>query len=298
MRTETPHPKTHRTIQFVDVVGSTALYDHIGDEAASARVGACLEDVSRAAASHRGNVVKSLGDGLMIVYPEEETGVAAAFELIAIAPRHRLRVRVGMHSGEVLEEKDDVFGQAVNTAARIAALAKASELLVSRDVFDHLPENVRECSRRVPGLTVKGLGEPLEVFVLVQQDSSATLTMTGLVQRATLALGERLELSLEGRVWMVGSMTNFTLGRGAFNDLVLDRPQVSRCHAFVSHRRGKYVLTDESVNGTWLVPDDVTGMHLLREEGLLHGTGNLYLGVEPGRPQACPIRYRSFAKGS
>ena len=295
MKRETPSTKRRRTVQFVDVVGSTALYAHLGDEAARERVGSCLDHLSEAAARCGGRVIKSLGDGLMIVYPHDEAAVTAAFELIGLAPRHRLRVRVGMHSGEILEEQDDVYGQAVNTAARISSLAKASEVLVSRDVFERVPASLRESSRRVPGLTLKGLSEPLEVFVLVQQDSSATLAMTRTVRRSEIALGEHLEFSLEGRVWAVGSLTSFTLGRGAFNDLVLDRPQVSRCHAFVSHRRGKYVLTDESVNGTWLVPDDVSCMHLLREEGLLHGSGSLFLGVEPERPNACAIRYRTFA---
>lgn len=292
--TEEPSTRTsRRTILFVDVASSSELYEHLGDRAAHRRVRPCLEEIALVARRHGGEVVKSLGDGLLVAFGAEAGAVEAAFGMVASAPSHRLRVRVGLHAGEVLESRGDLFGQAVNTAARIAALARPSEVLVSSDVYGRLREDLQFEARKVPALSVKGVSEPLQLYALAQRDGSATLTLTATSIQPLLRSGAGgLELELGGRTWSVGPLARFTLGRGPENDLVLDLQQVSRRHASIHKRRGKFVLADQSVNGTWLVPDDGSRLHLVREEAPLHGSGRLHLGLDPERGRDHAIVYR------
>ncbi len=289
-----PTRTSRRTILFVDIASSTALYDHLGDAAARARVAPCMAALTGLVQSHGGRLVKSLGDGLLAAFESESAGVEAAIEMIDQATEHRLRVHIGLHCGEVLEEDGDLFGQAVNTALRICALAKPSEILISPEVFQRLPRSQQAAARRIPALAVKGLREELELFVLEHhEDTSTTLNLGATSIRSLLASRAALELLLGDRTWLVDPLAPFTLGRGPENDLVVDRQEVSRRHASISLRRGKMVLQDQSVNGTWLVPDDGSCLHLLREEAPLHGSGRLYLGMSPESPGAQAIAYRS-----
>ncbi len=289
-----PANTSRRTILFVDIASSTALYDDLGDAAARARVGPCLSALAGLVVSGGGQTIKSLGDGLLAAFDSESCAVTAALEMVDRALEHRLRVHIGLHCGEVLEEEGDLFGQAVNTALRICALAKPSEILISTGVFQRLPPHQQAAARRIPAVAVKGLREELELFVLeCSDDTSTTLNLGATSIRSLLGSRRGLELLLEGRTWMVDSRAAFTLGRGPENDLVLDRQEVSRRHATISLRRGKMVIQDQSVNGTWILPDDGSLLHLLREESPLHGRGQLFLGLGPDRPGAQGIAYRA-----
>jgi class 3 adenylate cyclase len=283
------------TILFVDVVRSSELYVDLGDEAARARVAACLADLQRAAEQHGGRLVKSLGDGLLCAFESEPLAVDAAFELLASAPRHRLRVRIGMHAGEVLVEDLDLYGQAVNAAAHLISLARPSEILVTSEVVAGLAPERRQEARQVHGLALKGWREPLDLFVLERADMSATLVATAAVVRPPEWTGQSLEISLGERTWRVGPLTGLTLGRDAGNDVVVLGEKVSRRHAAIGERSSKFVLVDQSVNGTWLVPADGSVLRLLREAAPLHGSGRIYLGLPPDHAKAEPIEFRTLA---
>ena len=289
-------PKSKRcAILFVDVVRSTELYVNLGDEAARARVVACLADLQRAAEHNGGRLVKSLGDGLLCSFDSERLAVDAAFELLATAPRHRLRLRIGVHAGEVLEEHSDLYGQAVNAAAHLTSLARPSEILVTSEVVAHLSPERRQEARQVHGVALKGWREPVDLFVLERGDPAATLMATATVVRTPELGAHGLEIELAERTWRVGPMTGLTLGRDAGNDVVVQGEKVSRRHATIGERSGKFVLVDQSVNGTWLVPGDGSVLRLLREEAPLHGFGRIYLGLPPDHAKAQPILYRTLA---
>lgn len=283
-----------RTILFVDVVRSTELYVDLGDEAARARVAACLADLQRAAEHHGGRLVKSLGDGLLCAFASELAAVDAAFDLLASAPRHRLRVRIGVHAGDVLEEGCDLYGQAVNAAAHLTSLARPSEILVTSEVVAGLAPERRQEARQVRGLALKGWREPVDLFVLERTDPAATLVATAATPRASGILARELELRFGERTWRVGPLTGLTLGRDAGNDVIVQGEKVSRRHAAIAARGSKFVLADQSVNGTWLVPSDGSVLRLLREEAPLHGSGRIVLGVPPDHPKAAPVDYRTF----
>jgi class 3 adenylate cyclase len=129
------------TIVFTDVEGSTALHSAKGDAEAHRLLQACDELVRQQVQAHDGRALKSLGDGLMVTFESPRRAVACALAVQgALSERAQwqatvgLRIRVGIHTGEVTEEAGDLSGAAVNAAARIAARAKGGEVLVSEVV--------------------------------------------------------------------------------------------------------------------------------------------------------------------
>ncbi len=126
------------TIMFTDVEGSTRLLSTRGFTESHEIMRAYEEIIEEKVAEHAGRRIKGLGDGLMISFGSVRHGVECALEIQkAISeyskqnPERKIRVRIGLNTGEVVEEAGDIFGAAVNVAARVAGKARGGEILVS-----------------------------------------------------------------------------------------------------------------------------------------------------------------------
>src|SRR5207302_8910787 len=103
-----------RAILFADVSGSTALYELLGDRPAAKRIEACLEELRKIVAKRDGQVVKTIGDEIMVVFGNPEAACNAAREMqqrvIALPPTAgvKLAIRIGFHFGIVLEDRRDL----------------------------------------------------------------------------------------------------------------------------------------------------------------------------------------------
>ena len=129
------------TILFSDVEGSTDLRTERGDAVAHRILRAHEEVVRSCVAAYDGREVKALGDGFMLAFFSVRKALACAVaiqiglaERNAASPGDEVQVRIGINTGEVVVEGDDLYGQAVNAAARIASRAKGGEVLVSEIV--------------------------------------------------------------------------------------------------------------------------------------------------------------------
>ena len=121
-------PEGPVTILFSDVEGSTDLRTERGDTVAHRILRSHEEVVRRCVAAHDGREIKALGDGFMIAFVSARKALACAVSIQEAmgernveAPGEELRVRVGINTGEVVVEGDDIYGQAVNAAARICS---------------------------------------------------------------------------------------------------------------------------------------------------------------------------------
>src|SRR5437016_7428313 len=118
-----------RAILFADVSGSTALYELLGDKPAAKAIEACLDELRAIVAKQEGQVVKTIGDEIMVVFGNGEAASNAAREMqqrvIALPPTAgvKLAIRIGFHFGLVLDDKGDFWGDGVDTAAGRGALA-------------------------------------------------------------------------------------------------------------------------------------------------------------------------------
>ncbi len=158
-----------RAIMFTDMVGSTEMTAKLGDTMAVELLRAHDAIIRRSLEAHGGGEVKHLGDGIMASFDDVPASVACAMkihdELAAYnaASDTPIRVRIGIHAGEPVEDSDDLFGAAVQMAARICDLAQADGVLVSAAVRE-------ACSGADVGFTpsgsetLKGFPEPIELF--------------------------------------------------------------------------------------------------------------------------------------
>lgn len=131
------------TIVFTDVVDSTAQSQSMGDQKWSRVIADHFGTVAGIVDDMGGSVVKTLGDGGMFVFPSGTSALLAAIDTqraVTSSPSDRLSIRIGVHTGDVIQGQQDYIGLTVNKAARVAAAAGGDQILVSSttaDVVNH-----------------------------------------------------------------------------------------------------------------------------------------------------------------
>jgi adenylate cyclase len=270
------------TVLFADVCGSTRLYETLGDAQALATIGRCVSVMSAACAGHGGRVVKTIGDEAMAVFASADSAANAAAEMqarIAAEPAAggtRLAIRVGFHEGPTIEADGDVFGDSVNVAARMVALAKREQIITSAETASALAPWLQTRIRELDTLTVKGKAKDMNVVELLWQDEESDLTAVAtrwkpLPARIVLRHGTK-EITLDETAATV------TFGRDAQNDVVIADRKASRLHARLERRRDKFVIIDQSSNGTFVTVEGEPEIMLRREELILRGRGRVSFG--------------------
>lgn len=158
------------TVMFSDIENSTALNSELGDAQWVKLLEAHDRLVHAQVEKHRGHVVKSQGDGYMVVFrtPELAIGASRGIQEALNAKRQRsrhlrrtpIRVRIGLHTGTAIEREGDYFGRNIAMAARVAAMAEGGQVLVSDEVATTLADH--EGVRLVAGDVVQLKGLPGE----------------------------------------------------------------------------------------------------------------------------------------
>jgi adenylate cyclase len=149
-------------IMFTDLEGFTSYTAAHGDEAASALLATHHRAVAPVVRGRGGQIVKRLGDGLLLTFRTAESAVLAGLDLTATAPAP-LRLRAGAHLGDVMVSRDDVLGHVVNVAARVTDRAGGGEVLVTEAVREAAPDVEGVTFGRVRRLRLKGLDERVPV---------------------------------------------------------------------------------------------------------------------------------------
>lgn len=292
------------TVVFADLAGSSHLYDLLGDDRALAVVAEGLKGLDGLVGANRGRIVKTIGDEIMGVFPSADDAAEAAgrmqaeveqVPLPAEASSHPLSVRVGFHAGPVVEEKGDFFGNTVNVAARLVTLAKAKQILTTRQTLEKLSKVYRSRGRFVDKTAVKGIEGEFEIFEVERPDDTArTLVRFPELLDEGVDAGARLYLRADEREVVLSKEKRIvTIGRDDENDLVATGSSVSRYHARIEMRRNRFLLIDLSTNGTYVKPEGHPLVHLHRDEFFLEGSGSLGLGDPPGE-NASVIFYKQL----
>jgi class 3 adenylate cyclase len=164
------------TYLFTDLKGSTDLYDRVGDGNAYFLVRQHFDTLTKVVTARSGVIVKTIGDAIMAAFEKPQDGVAAAIEMVEqIAAfnaniSQKLNLKIGLHQGRsiavTLNERIDYFGQNVNIAARVQALADANEIYMSREVRDApgVSDILKAHSVVSDHVHVKGVSEKLGVY--------------------------------------------------------------------------------------------------------------------------------------
>ncbi len=297
------------SIVFADLVGSTSLFERLGDEAASRFVTQLVARLSDIFAQHQGRVVKVLGDGLFVLFQQEGQALAACVEVQNHLFEQQIRpggsgnpieLQIGIDSGEVVEIEGDCFGDTVNSAARLADLAGASQILTTENVWNAIFPVQRAALRSMGPMYLRGKSESSHVYrVEWQAGRDGEATMLGHTMPAPRH-EDVLELSFgERRLQLAARADKLSLGRAADAALHVNDPRVSRLHGTLEWRGGQFVLTDASSFGTWVyLGNQSDAVVLRRTECCLVGSGLIVLGCAREDEQAPVIAFTVKSQGS
>jgi adenylate cyclase len=150
------------TVAFTDLEGFTSFTDTHGDGAAAALLSEHYRAAGPVVRRWRGRLVKHLGDGLLCTFPDATSGIRAALELLETSPSP-LRLRAGLHVGEAVVSKDDVFGQVVNIAARVTETAKGNQVVVTAETSKAAGAIPGVKFRRLRKRRLKGISQRVEL---------------------------------------------------------------------------------------------------------------------------------------
>lgn len=287
------------TVLFADICGSTRLYASLGDEAARAIVSAGMHLIMAVVEERGGRLVKTLGDEVMCLFPHPDQGAAAATEMQRRISTRRhdgvpIEIHVGMQHGPVLTEGKDVFGDTVNAASYLCAVATAGQILTTDATVAGFSEDWRASVRPLFFAVLKGGTAETAIHQVLWHEDISALTDVNLRRHnlvppdggGVLIIHGNTEVRIDPR------RPRILLGRGEECDVRITDAFASRRHALLELRRTQVHLVDQSTNGTFV--RRVTGeyAHVFRTELLLDGAGQVSLGRSFDQPDVEVIEFR------
>ena len=288
-------------IVFADVVGSTQLYEKFGDTKASETVALCLDVMKDATYQFNGTVIKTIGDEVMSTFETVDDAMGAAVMMqsrITTETRDNgipVSIRIGCHYGPVVQEQNDIFGAAVHTANRMTSQAKARQIVISGFTVEQMSPELRRQTRQIDVATVRGKLDEVALYELVWQPDEATSMLPTIEWESKSRKASKLLINFRDKTIEVSDRRkSINIGRADDNDLVVKGNLISRIHAKIEMRRGKFMLVDQSTNGTFL--QDVSGHETFvrRDMTELHDEGTIGLGRAEAPGSALAIYYKTI----
>ncbi|HEV2333128.1 MAG TPA: adenylate/guanylate cyclase domain-containing protein [Gammaproteobacteria bacterium] len=288
--------ETKLTILFADVCGSTKLYETLGDNIARDTVAKCVSIMGEETQRQSGRVVKTIGDEVMSVFEDPSAAADAAGgmqERISsglVVQGKSIAIRVGFHFGPVIVETDgDVYGDAVNTAARMAGQAKAGQILTTASTVEKMSDIWKASTRQIDRAAVKGKKDEIDMIEILWQREDVTRMSTSFKPASAEAKKAKLMLRYRDQSVEVNeSNSSVVMGRADENDLVVKNTLISRLHARIEYRKGNFVLVDQSINGTYVRTSGGEELFVRRDNYPIKGNGIIGLGqrLAPESPDA------------
>lgn len=294
-----------RTVVFVDLTGSTGLFESVGNMVATRVVTRCTQAIGRHFARAGGHVVKYLGDGVLVLFDDTTAAVDASVRVkdvlaeldIPELRRIRLEAKTGIERGVIVEHDGDCYGDAVNVAARLSDLAQPGEILVGEAVRTGLPEYHRVGCQSLDRITIKGKAEPMRVWRIDwarTAETTLTVPLEFFEMQGEREPTQRIDLDcLDQHLELVPHQGALVIGRGQDVGFAINDQRVSRRHARIEWTSGQCVLTDSSSNGTWVrFAGSPVAVMLRRDSCTLNGKGEIGLGATPDDFTAPTLSFR------
>ena len=288
--------ETKLTILFADVCGSTKLYETLGDSVARDTVAKCVSIMGEETQRQSGRVVKTIGDEVMSVFEDPSAAADAAGgmqERISsglVVQGKNIAIRVGFHFGPVIVETDgDVYGDAVNTAARMAGQAKAGQILTTAATVEIMSDIWKASTRQIDRAVVKGKKDEIDMIEILWQREDVTRMSTSFKPAAAATKKAKLMLRYRDQSVEVNEAnSSVVMGRADESDLVVKNTLISRLHARIEYRKGNFVLVDQSINGTYVRTSGGEELFVRRDNYPIKGSGIIGLGqrLAPESPDA------------
>ena len=272
-------------VVFADISESTALYQKLGDVPARNIVNACLSLITDLLPRYEGRLVKTIGDEVMCVFPTADLAVLAASDMQAQVVAHHpgnypVAIHIGLHYGPVLVEDGDVFGDTVNVAAYLTAVATAEQILTTQATEQSLSSALKSTVRPIFQTVLKGAREESRVYQVMWRSDWADQTDVNLRSGKVIPgdTGSLLVALDNERIRVDQWRMGIVVGRAKGCDLLVSDPFASRRHFSIKLVRTHFYLFDHSINGSYVTLESGEEVHVLRREILLDGTGQICVG--------------------
>ena len=245
------------TILFADIAGSVALHENLGDVSAHKMIVACLNTMGKMVVKNQGKVIETIGDEIMCSFNHPDSALHAACaiqEAIHEGISVPLSIRIGFHNGPTSLDNGHPFGDTVNVAARMVALARAGQIMISQHTHIKLSQKNRQRTRHFNRVFIKGKQSPLDVHEIMWDGDDRTKQLS---QARSVSYNRQpvstIHLTYNDKDLIVSKFKgDITLGRGVNCKLVIPSEAASRSHATITYKVGKIILTDHSTNGTYI----------------------------------------------
>jgi hypothetical protein len=207
-----------------------------------------------------------------------------------------IAIRIGGHFGPVVLENRDIFGAAVHTANRMTSQAKAGQIMITSAMVERLAPEWQSAVRQIDVATLKGKTSEDELFEVLWQKEDAT-SMLPAIALGNAASREkqrvrRLRVRFQGEEIVVDdSRANISIGRAEENDIVVKGNLISRLHARIEFNRNKFLLIDQSTNGTFVTTREGEEAFVRRDSMQLKGEGLIGFGRVPESGSALTVKY-------
>lgn len=291
------------TVLFTKLDGVAQLNQELGEAEAHQQVVQLHRGQEAIVLGNDGQVIEFIGNDLLAVFPSPDSCLNAAVQLQnqfhteSQLFRNGCGQRIGLHHGVVYRKGGDIFGDTVNTASRVVNLAKPQQVLVTEQTVQETHAQTQELLRPFDRVHVKGKKEELVIFECMWRpdDLDQTKVVSEMIDTGYLKnlSAEKLRIEFEGKfIELNPSMLPVTVGRGRHCEIMVTSPAASRNHCKIDHRRGKFILIDESTNGTHLLRVDGSDAILRREEAVLTGSGCFCMGEQARADHPYRVNYK------
>ena len=278
---------TNMAVLFADITGSTSLFSAVGDGVARQIEQAWLNQVTTLLPAFAGRLVKTIGDEVMCVFRDADQAVLAASAIQANVTSypphgHAIKLHMGLHAGDVMVEHDDIFGNTVNVAAYLAAVALPQQIAITDSTYAMLSDPLTTVARPVFRTVLKGQTIASTIYHVLWRNDNPDLTDSFFsVRQPPLLPGDNGGLLLKYADQLIDLNhlhPRISLGRDVSCDIVVDDRFVSREHATIELDGMDFYLVDRSINGTYIAFDGRPEVSVLRRDVLLGGAGKISVG--------------------
>ena len=271
------------------------MFEGFGNAKATQVITRLTDWLGKVCVARGGKVVKNLGDGVLMVFAHSTDAIDAVSEMQRLHTERiktwpdnlKMHLQIGLAQGEVIEQAGDFFGDAVNLASRLSDLSGANQIFASSTVINQLPADTLVRFRSLGAMDIRGRvencmvyrvewqSEVLSDFFTVPAGLGASPAAISMQQIGSIALAW-----LDVEATFTSTELPIYLGRVAEAQFVVNDPRVSRLHARINWRAGKFYIEDVSSYGTWVkFSGSADVIALRRQECVLMVSGEIALGA-------------------
>lgn len=297
------------TILFADVAGSVDLYSELGDELAHQNINKFQQSLSVLIEEAQGRVIEIIGDEIMCAFDNADNAFSTACRIqenLSQQCGQKLNVRIGFHSGITSEQDNHPFGDTVNLAARVVAIAKAGQIMLTDQAMQYLNTDNKMSTCLFNKVSIKGKREPYTIHQAIwDQDDITMISFRKPSERAELRQKNScIELQYENVTTTVANGAEVLIGRGEQCQMRINSEFASRVHATIKYVGGKMILCDRSANGTYIKTrqgnraDDNIDLFLSQDEWTTTSDGVISLGELFSDDESKLIHFKLHSGGS